>query len=66
MTLKTSHTALAFRLSDVKQIFSKAHQCYTDTRIDLHNTRLKEKLISKIPRLQAHRREKQVIVLHKK
>ena len=27
----------------------------------LHSTRLKEKLISKIPRLQAHRRGKQVI-----
>ena len=40
----------------------KAYQRYTGTSIELHNTRLKEKLISKIPGLRAHRRGKQAIL----
>ena len=61
-TLKTSQTAPAFILSDLKQMFLKAYQRYTGTSIDLHSTRLKEKLISKLPGLQAHRCGKQVIL----
>ena len=61
-TLKTSQTAPAFILSDSKQMFLKAYQRCTDTSIDLHSTRLKEKHISKIPGLQAHRGGKQVIL----
>ena len=49
-------------MSDLKQMFLKAYQRYTGNSIDLHSTRLKEKLISKIPGLQAHRRGKQAIL----
>ena len=51
-TLKKSQTSPAFILNDLKQIVLKAYQRYTGTSIDLHSTRLKEKLISKIPELQ--------------
>ena len=43
-------------------MFLKAYQRYTGTSIDLHSTRLKEKLVFEIPGLQAHRRGKQVIL----
>ena len=43
-------------------MFLKAYQRYTGTSIDLHSTSPKEKLISKIPGLQAHRCGKQVIL----
>ena len=43
-------------------MFLKAYQRYTGTSRDLHSTRLKKKLISKTPGLQAHRRGKQVIL----
>ena len=46
-TLKTSQTAPAFILSDLKQMFLKTYQLYTDTSIDLHSTRLKKKLFLK-------------------
>ena len=51
-TLKKSQTSPAFILNDLKQVVLKAYQRYTGTSIDLHSTRLKEKLISKIPELQ--------------
>ena len=60
--VKTSQTAPAFILTDLKQIILKAYQRYTGASIHLHSTWLKEKLISKIPGLQAHRRGKQVIL----
>ena len=60
-TLKTSQTASAL-LSDLKQMLLRAYQRYTGTSIDLHSTRLKEKLISKIPGFQAHGHGKQVIL----
>ena len=60
--LKTSQTASALTLSGLKQMFLKAYHRYTGTSINLHSTRLEEKLISKIPGLQAHRRGKQVIL----
>ena len=61
-TLKTSQTAPAFILGDLKEMFLKAYQRYAGTSIDLHSTRLKEKLISKLPGLHAQRRGKQVIL----
>ena len=51
-TLKTSQTAPAFMLSDLKQTFLKAYQRYTGASIDFNSTRLKEKIISKIPGFQ--------------
>ena len=51
-TLKASQTAPAFTLSDLKQMFLKGYQRYTGTSIDLHSTRLREILISKIPRFE--------------
>ena len=61
-TLKTSQTAPAFILSDLKQMFLRAYQRYTGTSMDLHSTWLKENFISKIPEFQTHRRGKQVIL----
>ena len=52
-TLKTSQTAPAFILGHLKEMFLKAYQRYAGTSIDLHSTRLKEKLISKLPGLHA-------------
>ena len=61
-TLKTSQTAPVFMLSDLKQMLLKTYQRYAGTTIDFNSTRLKEKLFSKSPGLQAHRL-KQLIIL---
>ena len=42
-----NQTALAFILSDLKQILLKAYQCYTDTSVDLDSSQLKENLFLK-------------------
>ena len=49
-------------LSELKQMFILAYHRYTGTDIELHSSRFKEQLLSRIPGLQAHKRGKQIVL----
>ena len=49
-------------LNELKQMFISAYHRYTGIDIELHSTRFKEELLSRIPGLQAHKRENQIVL----
>ena len=60
--LKKSETDPVFMLSELKQMFISAYHRYTGIDIELHSTRFKEQLLSRIPGLQANKRGKQIVL----
>ena len=50
-------------LSELKQMFISAYHCYIGTEFDLHSTRFKMKLLSRIPGLQAYKWGKKIVLM---
>ena len=50
-------------LSELKQMFNSAYHCYIGTEFDLHSTRFKMKLLSRIPGLQAYKWGKKIVLM---
>ena len=55
--------APVFMLSELKQMFTSAYHRYTGTEIELHGTRFKKQLLSRIPGLQTHKQGKQIVLM---
>ena len=50
-------------LSELKQMFISAYHCYIGTEFNLHSTRFKMKLLSRIPGLQAYKWGKKIVLM---